>query len=150
MQKNAQKYSASSLICDPIQGNHSKSHIRQNKANTTSIYSHTTVLLVSSLNFSLRLIVAGVNSWLCIRLGWRFQAMASVWAGNIQCCCFFSSQSKHPQYRFCFISTIKEPAQPFQAGFWASLVPHHHFLPFHHPPPTECKHPRYYLANPTS
>ena len=27
----------------------------------------------------------------------------------------------------CFISATEEPAQPFQAGFWASLVPYHNF-----------------------
>ena len=47
-----------------------------------------------------------------------------------------------PQCRFYFILAIKEPALPFHAGFWTSLVPYHHFVPynlcpkFHPPPPT--------------
>ena len=36
-------------------------------------------------------------------------------------------QSKRPQCRLCFISAINYPAQPLQAGFWASLVPYHNF-----------------------
>ena len=39
-------------VCDIILRNHSKLHIRQNQL-TPPAYSHTTVLLVSSLNFSL-------------------------------------------------------------------------------------------------
>jgi len=54
------------------------------------------------------------------------QAPANVWAGYIQCCCFFE-QPKCPHSRLCFISGIKEPAQPLRAGFWASLVPYHNF-----------------------
>ena len=76
-----------STICDPILGNRSKSHIRQNQTNTTSIQPHHSTINFQPKIYSacLRLIVAGVSSRWCERLEWRFQALVSVWAGNIQC-----------------------------------------------------------------
>ena len=47
----------------PNLGNRSKSHIRQNQTNTTSISSHITVILVSSLNLSL-------PTWGWLQQGW--------------------------------------------------------------------------------
>ena len=94
--------------------------------------SHTTVLLVSSLNFSLpncsrdiftvmwKARMAVSSSGKC--LGWQCPVLLLALA------------SKRPQCRFCFVSAIKEPAQPFQAGF--NILYYNlscHSIP-HHPP----------------
>jgi len=76
-------------IWDPIVPNCTFGKIKL----TPPAYSHTTVLAISSQpklwSTHSRMIVAGVNSWWCERLKWRLQALASVWAGYIQCCCLF-------------------------------------------------------------
>ena len=46
-------------------------------------------------------------------LGWQYPALL-----------LFSAVQTSTVY----ISAIKEPAQAFQAGFWASLMPYHHFV----------------------
>jgi len=64
---------------------------------TSPAYSHTTVLLVSSIKFGLLtwgwLLQGWIQSDIYERLEWQLQALASVWAGYIyiyiQCCCFF-------------------------------------------------------------
>jgi len=61
---------------------------------TPPAYSHTTLLLVSSLTY-VRLIVAEVNWQWCERLGWWFQTLASAWAGYIQVGASFSSPNVH-------------------------------------------------------
>ena len=66
----------------------------------------------------------------------RLLELASIWADNIQC--YYLLQ--HSYYWFCYISAIKEPAQPIQPDIWALLVLYLHFVLFpflsipHHPP----------------
>ena len=67
-------------VCDPIFEKLFRiPHQEKSNYVTPPAYSHTTVLLVSSLTF-LRLIVAGVKSLSCERLEWRLQALECVWA----------------------------------------------------------------------
>jgi len=49
-------------------------------------------------------------------LGWQYPMLLLVLAVQISQCWF------------CFISAIKEPAQPSQAGFWALIMPNLHFV----------------------
>ena len=114
-----------------------------NQTNTTSIQPHHCTISFKPKLWSTysRLIVAGVNSRWCERLEWRLQALASVSAGYIQCCCFFE-QPKCPYCWLCFISGIKEPAQPHLGWFlgFTSALPQFWTVTFprqsipHHPP----------------
>jgi len=101
-----------------------------------------------------RLIVAGVNSRWCERLKWQVQAVASVWAGYTQCCCFFEQtasvhtvdcasfqalRSQHSRSRLVF-GLHKCPTTILNCNLFPPVQPL---------PPTQWKHPWYYLARPT-
>ena len=107
-----------------------------NSSLLNSYYLHN--LMYALAKFQLELLKIQKN--LYRKYEWRLQALASVWAGYIQCCCFFW-QPKHPHSRLCFISAIKEPAQPLQDGFWASLVPYHNFELYPFPASPSPRHP---------
>jgi len=107
---------------------------------TLPAYSHTIVLLVSSLNLVYLLKVdcsrgefvhgdvKGSNG------GFRHWPVSGLAISSVAAC--FSNPNVHSVY-FAFISAIKEPAHLFQAGFWASLVPYHRTVTFsRHSSPT--------------
>ena len=118
-------------LCDPIVKNRTKLHIRKNQTNAAC---YTTVLLVLSLNFS-------QSTWDWFLQRWVYGDVKGLHGG------FWHRQvygfsSPNVQYWSCFISGIKEPAQPFQAGFldfihalpsFCTLTFAHHTI-FHHSP----------------
>ena len=132
--------------------------IRQNQTNTTSIiYSHTTVLLVSSLNL-------GLSTWGLLLQRWihgdvkhqnggsRHWQVPGLAISSVAAC--FSSSNVH-SVDFASYQPLRSrhnlPWLVFGLHWCPTTILNYNLFPPVHPsPPTQCKHPWNYLARSTS
>ena len=124
---------------------------------TPSAYSHTTVLLVSRLNFNLLTRGRLWQGWLHGDLkgsngGFRHWQVSGLAVSSVAAC--FSSPNVH-SVNFASFQPLKNQQSPSRLVFGLNWCPttilnHNISPPIHPPPPTQCKHPWYYLTRPTS